>query len=95
VTAAQRVAPEIHDIENWFKDHIATLTGTMAEYIDVNMDFDSFGIDSIQGVDMITALELWLGVKRDIPLDLIFDAGSIEVAAQQIASFVEAQAMSS
>ncbi len=73
-----------HEIEDWFKQYIATLTNITVDEIGDEADFESFGIDSIQGVDMVTALETWLGLSEDIPLELVFEASSIADAAKQV-----------
>lgn len=71
-------------IEEWFKAYVAKLVGVSAEDVDGTADFDSFGIDSMQGVDMVTALEAWLGLSQDLPLEYVFEASSISEAAQRI-----------
>ncbi|MCE7797102.1 acyl carrier protein [Sphingobium sufflavum] len=72
------------EIETWFRDYIAKLVGLPVEQVAGSADFDSFGIDSVQGVDMVTALETWLGLTEDLPLEYVFEADSITEAAQRI-----------
>jgi len=77
VTAAQ--------IEAWFRRHIAALIGTTPDAVDGGADFESFGIDSLQAVDMIVALEKWLGMPDDLPMEMLFEAPSISDAARSVA----------
>jgi len=73
------------DIEKWFQLHIASLTGLPPEEVSGAADFESFGIDSVQGVDMLVALENWLAMPDDIPMELLFEAPSIAEAASRVA----------
>lgn len=73
------------EIGAWFQRHIAGLIAVTPDSVDLDADFDSFGLDSVQGVDMITALEQWLGVDEDLPIDIIFDSASIGEAAARVA----------
>lgn len=73
------------EISAWFQRHIAALVAIAPEEVEIDADFDSFGLDSVQGVDMITALEQWLGVEEDLPIDVIFDSASIREAAERVA----------
>ena len=73
---------------SWFQKYIANVAAITPDAVDVASDFDSFGLDSVQGVDMITALEDWLGVDDDLPIELIFDAPSIGEAADAIAALL-------
>jgi len=73
------------DIESWLKRHIAGLIGVRAETIDGDADFESFGIDSVQGVDMVVALETWLAMPDEIPMELLFEAATIADAARNVA----------
>lgn len=77
VTAAQ--------VEAWFKQQIALLIGATPEEVHGEADFESFGIDSLQAVDMIVALEKWLELPDDLPMELLFEAPSIADAARAVA----------
>ncbi len=72
------------EIEDWFRNYIADLAGTTAAEVSGGADFESFGIDSVQGVDMVTALETWLGLSQDLPLEYVFEASSIAEAAVRV-----------
>lgn len=85
MTAEAGPHPTTDDIEAWFKAHLAALIGMPAADVDGAMDFESFGIDSIQAVDMIAALQEWLGLADDAAFDFIFDAPSIRAAAEGVA----------
>ena len=89
--AASEVAGRAAEIQTWFQDHIATLIGVSADEIPPDTDFDSFGIDSVQGVDMLAELESWLGVPDELPVDIIFEADSLAGASEDIARFVAAR----
>lgn len=78
--------PTANDIEAWFKGHLAALIDMPVEEIGGEMDFESFGIDSMQAVDMVAALQEWLGLADDAPLDFVFDAPSIRLAAEGVAA---------
>lgn len=72
------------EIEDWFRQHVAAVAGLPVSDVPGSADFESFGIDSIQGVDMVTALEAWLGLSEDLPLEYVFEASSISEAAQRV-----------
>lgn len=73
------------DIEKWLQRHIAGLVGLSPDAVSTTADFESFGIDSVQGVDMLVALENWLAMPDDIPMELLFEAPSIADAARSVA----------
>lgn len=83
------------DIGAWFQRHIAGLIAVTPEEVNLDADFDSFGLDSVQGVDMITALEQWLSLDEDLPIDIIFDSASIAEAAGRVASHLSGAATGS
>ena len=91
VEAARREAGEI---QTWFQQHIASLLALDPDKVDVTADFDGFGLDSVQGVDMVTALEDWLGLDEDLPIDVIFDADSIAHASESVATILAMRAES-
>ena len=80
--------PGAGEIKAWFQTHIASIVAITADEVDLTADFDSFGLDSVQGVDMITALEEHLGLDDDLPIEIIFDAASIADAADAIAAIL-------
>jgi len=80
--------PGAEEISSWFQKYIAKVAAIPADEVDVGADFDSFGLDSVQGVDMITALEDWLGLEDDLPIEIIFDASSIADAADATAALL-------
>ena len=86
--AEARSSTNADEIEQWFKQHLAMLIDMPADEIDEDWDFESFGIDSIQAVDLVTALETWLGLGEDAQLDFIFDAPTIRIAAEDVAAAV-------
>lgn len=88
MTAAAQPRPTTDEIETWFEAHLAALIDMPAAEVDGDMDFESFGIDSIQAIDMAAALQEWLGLTDDAPLDLIFDAPSIRHAAVEVSALV-------
>jgi acyl carrier protein len=92
VTATDTPAQTAAQIENWLKAHIAGLIGQTPEEIDSDADFDSFGIDSVQGVDMVVALESWLDMPDDLPMELLFEAPTLADAARRVAEAKKAQA---
>lgn len=88
---SHQIIPPTHDIEHWIRAYIASSTGAAIDEIDADCHFDSFGMDSIQAVEMITGLEGWLGTGHYLPLDSIFDAPSISDAAAQLGSILSAR----
>lgn len=86
MTAKAGQHPTTDDIEAWFKGHLAALIDMPVEEIGGEMDFESFGIDSMQAVDMVAALQEWLGLADDASLDFVFDAPSIRLAAEGVAA---------
>lgn len=75
-------------IESWLRAHVATLIGTTPDQVDSGQDFESFGIDSIQAVDLVDALEDWLGHPEGVPMDVLFDAETLGDAAARVAAAV-------
>lgn len=73
------------DIEMWLKQHVASLVGLSPEAVSSDAEFESFGMDSVQGVEMLVALETWLDMPDDISMDLLFEASSIGEAARWVA----------
>ena len=73
------------NIEAWFKNYVAELTGTAPERINANADFESFGIDSVQAVDMVGALEDWLDLADGLPIEIMFEEHSIAATARRVA----------
>lgn len=80
------------EIESWLKQHIAAVVGLSPDAISSDAHFESFGMDSVQGVDMLVALETWLDMPDDIPMDLLFEAPSIAEAARGVAEAKKARA---
>jgi acyl carrier protein len=75
-------------IEAWLRGHVATLIGTTPDKVDPAGDFESFGIDSIQAVDMVGALEDWLGLPDGLPMEVLFDAETLADAAARVETSV-------
>jgi acyl carrier protein len=88
VSSVDATRHDAGEIKTWFRQHIARLLSLDPEEVDVEADFDGFGLDSVQGVDMVTALEDWLGLDEDLPIDVIFDAASISDAADSVAAIL-------
>ena len=74
------------DIELWLKRYIGDLIGTSPDQISSDAGFESFGIDSVQSVDMATELETWLQLPDELPLELLFEERSIADAAVRVAA---------
>ena len=73
------------EIENWIVDHIAQLVNVAPGAVARDADFESFGIDSAKAISMVVDLENWLNLPDELPLELLFEAGSIAHAAENIA----------
>ena len=85
---SEAAQPGAEEIRSWFQKHIASIAALTPDEVDLAADFDSFGLDSVQGVDMITALEDWLKLDEDLPIEIIFDAASIADAADATATLL-------
>lgn len=86
MTAPATRAATPADIETWLKTYIAELVGTSPDQIGSDMGFESFGIDSVQSVDMATDLEAWLDLPQELPIELLFEEPSIADAAKRVAA---------
>lgn len=75
-------------IEDWIVEHIAGLVNIAPESVSRDADFESFGIDSAKAISLVVDLENWLNLPEELPLELLFEAGSIAHAAENIAATV-------
>lgn len=82
--ATGAVAPA--DIETWLKTYIAELVGTSPDQIASDMGFESFGIDSVQSIDMANDLGVWLNLPIELPIELLFEERTIADAAKRVAA---------
>lgn len=82
--ATRAVTPT--DIETWLKTYIAELIGTSPEQIASDMGFESFGIDSVQSIDMASDLDAWLNLPAELPIELLFEEPTIADAAKRVAA---------
>jgi acyl carrier protein len=60
--AKPRSRPEI---ERWLTEYLAFLLDEKPEAVDVELSFDSHGIDSAAAVSLVADLEDWLGLELD------------------------------
>ncbi|MEJ7934872.1 acyl carrier protein [Sphingobium sp. AN558] len=74
------------EIESWIVGRIAELVNVPADTVSPEADFESFGIDSAKAIALIVDLENWLDLPDELPLELLFEAGSIGQAAENIAA---------
>lgn len=74
------------EIEAWLKQYIADLIGASPDQIGSDAGFESFGIDSVQSVDMVGDLEAWLNLSEELPIELLFEEPSIADAAKRVAA---------
>lgn len=74
------------DIEGWIVERIAGLVNVAPEAVSRDADFESFGIDSAKAISLVVDLENWLNLPDELPLELLFEAGSIAHAAENIAA---------
>lgn len=80
------------EIEGWIIARIAELANIAPDTVSRDAEFESFGIDSARAIALIVNLEDWLNVPDELPLELLFEAGSIGHAAENIAAAVKAMA---
>src|SRR5690348_7634606 len=59
------------DISSWLISCIAELSDLPKEEIDADMPFEYFGLDSVSALELIAAIEEWLGEELSpaLPLD--------------------------
>jgi acyl carrier protein len=75
-------------IEDWIKARVAEYVNLDPSAVSAKSRFESFGIDSAMAVALMVGLEEWLRPSRELPLELLFEAESIEQAAQDIAETI-------
>ncbi|MBV5260703.1 alpha/beta fold hydrolase [Synechococcus moorigangaii CMS01] len=63
--AASKPDQQQQNIEAWLQENIAQRLGIKPEQLDVNEPFASYGLDSVQAVQVTADLEDWLGRKLD------------------------------
>lgn len=74
----------------WMVDHLSKLLNIDAEQVDLNLDFDDYGLDSRDAVGMIGELSEWLGLELDS--DLIYEQPTIELLSTFVVKDIEASA---
>jgi acyl carrier protein len=72
------------DVENWIVGRIAELINVDPDAVSRNVQFDTYGIDSAKAIALIVDLEEWLQLDDELPLELLFEAESIQDAAENI-----------
>ena len=80
------------EIEGWIIARIAELVNVAPETVSRDADFESFGIDSARAISLIVDLENWLNLPDELPLELLFEAGSIGQASENIATAAQEMA---
>jgi acyl transferase domain-containing protein/acyl-CoA synthetase (AMP-forming)/AMP-acid ligase II len=83
--AACRSAEEI---ETWFVAQLATELDLSPAEIDITQPFAYYGLDSVRAIQLMTALEAWLGYKTSPTL--AYDYPTIELLAGHLATDADA-----
>lgn len=81
--ALQRTEPEAERIEGWMVEHLARELRIDASQLDVTRTFDEYGLDSVAAVDLMSALEDWLGLE--LAPNLAYQHPSIRLLARHLA----------
>jgi acyl carrier protein len=78
-TKTARTAPTARDIETWIATKLEDALDLEPGEIAVDEPFDRYGLDSSAAVDLISALEDWLG--RELPANLVYEYPTIAALA--------------
>jgi acyl carrier protein len=71
-------------IEQWIRVQIAEFVHVDVNAIATHERFESFGIDSAKAIALMMELHEWLRFPDEIPVELLFEAESINHASQGI-----------
>jgi acyl carrier protein len=74
----------VQDITNWMIIQVADRFGLKASAIDPMQPFVRLGLDSIAALELLAALEDWLGAA--LPLTLMWDYPTIDAIARHVAT---------
>jgi acyl carrier protein len=88
VTSGLNQQASASQIEDWIKARVAEYVNLDPSTVSAKSRFESFGIDSAMAVALMVGLEDWLQPSRELPLELLFEAESIEQAAHDIAESI-------
>ena len=80
--------PTAKQIRDRLVQEVAGATGIPAARVDVREPFASYGIGSIEAVQLVGVLEDWLGLTLDATL--LWDHATIEALARHLATLVTA-----
>ncbi len=75
--------PSQDDICNWLVDEIARLLAVERGKVEIDTEFDTFGLGSVEIAEVTTKLEDWLDCE--VPPTLPFEFPSIEAIARELA----------
>ena len=76
-------AEKIQAVETWLTARIAQQAQISLEEVDQRSPLVSYGLDSIQVIELSTELEAWLG--QSVSPTIVYDYPTIEALAQQLA----------
>ena len=85
---AKRIAPTEDAINRWLCQQISGALRLQASQIDPDITFDRYGLDSVQAVEITTALGDGLGLS-DLSPTLLYDYPTINQLTAHVASIVK------
>ena len=84
---ASRVNPTqtqtAEEIQSWLATQLAGRLNIEPDEVDIQVPFESFGLESADGLVLLNRLEQWLG--RPVPPVLIWNYPTIELLSQRLA----------
>ncbi|MFG1929624.1 beta-ketoacyl synthase N-terminal-like domain-containing protein [Mycobacterium sp. NPDC048908] len=72
------------EIQAWFVEQLAADLGLVATEIDITQPFAAYGLDSVRSIQLMKALESWIG--RELSPTLAYSYPTIEILADHLAS---------
>lgn len=72
------------EIQQWLTEYLAFLLDEKPEAVNLQLTFDSHGIDSAAAVSLVADLEDWLGLELDPTV--VYDYPSVPELANHLAS---------
>lgn len=88
-TLERRITPTEDSIRDWLCRHIASALRLQPSQMDADITFDRYGLDSMQAVEITTALGDGLGLS-DLSPTLLYDHPTINQLTTHVANLARA-----
>ena len=72
----------LEDIQSWIVSYLSKLLEISADEIEVNVPFDSYGLDSSAAIGLTGDLEDWLG--KEVDPTVLYDYPTIDTLSEYL-----------